>query len=133
MTFLPGQFLDVHIPSVPRAGGFTVTSTPADAQVLPSPKPPTTEATEPSLIEEEEDGLPPVDVHGREPYLELAVQDSPTNPPAAWLWKPVDEILGTQLSVRIGGSFTWPPPGYDLREIKNAVFIAGGLGIKYVT
>ncbi|KAJ9643507.1 hypothetical protein H2199_004186 [Coniosporium tulheliwenetii] len=36
VKFLPGQWLDVHIPGLPKAGGFTVTSTPAEAAPLPS-------------------------------------------------------------------------------------------------
>jgi hypothetical protein len=64
------------------------------------------------------------------PYLELAVQKSPDNPPAAWLWKPIKEVMGKEVHVRVGGSFVWPPPGVDMDKIKRAVFIAGGVGIK---
>ncbi|PGH01814.1 hypothetical protein GX51_04994 [Blastomyces parvus] len=107
--FLPGQWLDVHVPSVPQAGGFTITSTPSDA-------------------------LPPVrDTSNNEttaePYIELAVQESPSNPPAAWLWRPQDEILGQELAVRVGGSFIWPPRDVPLEEIGRVVFVAGGVGI----
>lgn len=45
------------------------------------------------------------------PYLELAVQKSPENVVARWLWQPVDAILSSELYVRVGGSFVWPPPG----------------------
>lgn len=62
--------------------------------------------------------------------MELAVQKSPSNPPAAWLWRPREEILGKELSVRVGGSFVWPPSGIDIEEIRNVVFVAGGVGIK---
>ncbi|OJD25971.1 hypothetical protein ACJ73_02656 [Blastomyces percursus] len=108
--FVPGQWLDVHVPSVPQAGGFTITSTPSDA-------------------------LPPVrDSSNKEataePYIELAVQESPSNPPAAWLWRPQDEIIGQELAVRVGGSFIWPPHDIPLREIGKVVFVAGGVGIK---
>lgn len=116
----------MHIPSIPQAGGFTITSTPADAQVLPSPAPPT------ESLSVEEEGVPPVGPRGREPYVELAVQESPSSPPAAWLWRPKEEILGKQLSIRVGGSFVWPPSGIDLGQITNIVFVAGGVGIKYV-
>lgn len=68
--------------------------------------------------------------HGRAPYVELAVQDSPSNPSAAWLWKPKEEILGKELNIRVGGSFVWPPATLDIHHIKNVVFIAGGVGIK---
>lgn len=42
------------------------------------------------------------------------------------------EILGKELNIRVGGSFVWPPTGVDVRKVKNVVFIAGGVGIKYV-
>ncbi|KAL2215976.1 hypothetical protein M432DRAFT_552736 [Thermoascus aurantiacus ATCC 26904] len=121
-TFLPGQWLDVHIPGIPQAGGFTITSTPKDAELLPSPE-------TPESLPAREDGLPPIRPRGREPYVELAVQKSPSNPPAAWLWRPKEEILGKELSIRVGGSFVWPPTGIGLEEIRNVVFVAGGVGI----
>jgi Ferric reductase NAD binding domain len=106
--FLPGQWLDVFVPGISKPGGFTITSTPPDA--LPNPE-----------------RLPAAgDTNG---YLELAVQDSPQNPPAAWLWRPVPEIMGQDLHVRVGGSFVWPPPGMDLRKVKRIVLVAGGVGI----
>ncbi|KAK2788018.1 hypothetical protein FQN53_004215 [Emmonsiellopsis sp. PD_33] len=111
--FLPGQWLDVHVPSIPQAGGFTITSTPRDS--LRSP---------PSNIRNKIDNSPT-----EEPYIELAVQKSPSNPPAAWLWRPRDEILGQELSVRVGGSFTWPPADVPLEKIGRVVFVAGGVGI----
>ncbi|KAL9593116.1 MAG: hypothetical protein Q9179_006091 [Wetmoreana sp. 5 TL-2023] len=96
------QWLDVHLPGVPQAGGFTITSTPEDAQ-----------------HKEEKRG-----------YLELAIQQSPKSPPAAWLWRPKVEILGSDVLVRVGGSFVWPPPTVDPAKIKRLVFVAGGVGIK---
>ena len=103
MQFLPGQWLDVHIRGLSKAGGFTVTSTPKDAEAkLPSAG-----------------------------YLELAVQESPRNPPAAWLWRPKQEILGETLLVRVGGSFVWPPAGVDVEKVNRVVLVAGGVGIKY--
>lgn len=101
VKFLPGQWLDTFIPGLPKAGGFTITSTPNEAR-------PTAHAA---------------------PYLELAVQRS-TNPPAQWLWQTAESILGTQLLVRVGGSFTWPPPALNASEIDRLVLIAGGVGIK---
>ena len=109
VKFLPGQWLDVHVPGLTKAGGFTITSTPRDA--LP-------QSSEPE----------PNQLHS--PFLELAVQESPSNPPAAWLWRPSEEILGRELQVRVGGSFVWPPPGVNLDEIYRVIFIAGGVGIK---
>ncbi|KGO73348.1 Riboflavin synthase-like beta-barrel [Penicillium italicum] len=121
-SFLPGQWLDVHIPSISQAGGFTITSTPADAQVLPPP-----EASIDSLACEALE--PSSESQGRPPYVELAVQDSPGNPSAAWLWKPNEEILGKELNIRVGGSFVWPPTGVNINDVKNVVFVAGGVGI----
>ncbi|KAJ5597457.1 hypothetical protein N7537_007541 [Penicillium hordei] len=121
-SFLPGQWLDVHIPSIAQAGGFTITSTPADTQVLPSP-----EASIDSLASEALE--PSSGSQGRPPYVELAVQDSPGNPSAAWLWRPKEEILGKELNIRVGGSFVWPPTGVDVNDVKNVVFVAGGVGI----
>jgi hypothetical protein len=101
VKFLPGQWLDVFIPSLSKAGGFTITSTPSDQ------------------------GKPTSD---RAAYFELAIQRS-TNPPAQWLWKPESEILNEQIIVRTGGSFVWPPPGIDVDEIEQVVLVAGGVGI----
>ncbi|CCF46880.1 oxidoreductase NAD-binding domain-containing protein 1 [Colletotrichum higginsianum] len=106
-----GQWLDTFVPGVTKPGGFTITSPPSKAS-LPSSA-----------------------------YLELAVQKSPSNPPAAWLWEqPIDQIdhggrahstekESAQLHVRVGGSFVWPPQKTDLVSPRRVVFIAGGLGI----
>ncbi|KAK8200844.1 hypothetical protein M8818_006161 [Zalaria obscura] len=113
IKFLPGQWLDVFIPSRPKAGGFTITSTPEDASPTNG------------------------DATSRTPYLELAVQRS-DNPPAQWLWRPEGEILGQRLVVRAGGSFVWPPPvgvgvgtgGEEEVVVERLVLVAGGVGIK---
>ncbi|MCJ1403319.1 hypothetical protein MMC11_006542 [Xylographa trunciseda] len=99
--FLPGQWLDVFIPGLTKAGGFTITSTPRDAKPQPS----------------------------RDGYVELAIQDSPKNPPAAWLWRPIPEILGKSLLIRVGGSFVWPPPAMNAEDVKRLILVAGGVGI----
>ena len=70
----------------------------------------------------------------RKPYLELAIQRSPEHPPAAFFWRPRSEIRGTELQVRVGGNFVWPPPQLSSSDIapqhlKRAIFVAGGLGI----
>jgi NAD(P)H-flavin reductase len=60
---------------------------------------------------------------------------SPSNPPAAYLWRPVNEILDSKLSFRVGGNFVYPPPSLNKQEcegIDRAVFIAGGVGINPV-
>ena len=106
--FAPGQWLDVFCPDIEKAGGFTITSPPSFA------KPDTLNTL-------------------HKPFLELAVQRSPDNPPAAWLWQPAEEIIGKELAVRVGGSFVWPPPGLNPTVVTRVVFIAGGVGIKCVT
>ena len=88
------------MPGVPDAGGFTITSTPRDAQ-------------------------------GSEGHLELAIQRSPRNPPAAWLWQDKEAIEGRPLRIRVGGNFVWPPSVRDIHSIDKVVFVAGGVGIKY--
>ncbi|TQN75184.1 AP-1 complex subunit gamma-1, partial [Colletotrichum shisoi] len=105
------QWLDTFVPGVTKPGGFTITSPPSKASLSSSA------------------------------YLELAVQKSPSNPPAAWLWEqPIDqrdlsgrvhstEKESAQLHVRVGGSFVWPPQNTDLVSLRRVVFIAGGLGI----
>ncbi|KAI1746400.1 hypothetical protein F4680DRAFT_19908 [Xylaria scruposa] len=113
IRFLPGQWLDVYVPGVERAGGFTITSTPRDAR-LPHP------STDATSHDGSADGGP---------YLELAVQKSPENPPAAWLWQSPKSILNTELRVRIGGSFVFPPPGINVRGLRRVVFVAGGMGV----
>ena len=67
-----------------------------------------------------------------DPHVELAIQDSPSNPPAAYLWRPSTEILNSTVSFRVGGNFIYPPPTLNKDEcgrIDRAVFIAGGVGI----
>ncbi|KAL7942996.1 hypothetical protein V8C42DRAFT_331041 [Trichoderma barbatum] len=99
IKFLPGQWLDTYIPGVSKAGGFTITSAPSVALTTSSP------------------------------YLELAVQESPDNEPAAWLWRPVNEILGEKLRVRVGGRFVFPPDENAVDEVKKVIFVAGGVGV----
>ncbi|KAK1833294.1 hypothetical protein QBC39DRAFT_303095 [Podospora conica] len=64
------------------------------------------------------------------PHLELAIQLSPQNPVAAYLWQdPPSSLLGTSVYVRVGGSFTWPPPPSVRDGLRKVVFVAGGVGI----
>lgn len=68
-------------------------------------------------------------------YIELAIQTSPPDTPAAWFWGPPSSILGQEVRVRVGGSFVWPPsfPGgvgaTTPTTLKRVVFVAGGVGI----
>jgi hypothetical protein len=113
---LPGQYLDVHIPNISQAGGFTITSPPSTTAVLPSAR------------SEGSAKLPEIP----DPYVELAIQKSDNNPPAAYFWQPVDRILNAPLQIRVGGAFVYPPPSYTLEEaskINRVVFVAGGVGI----
>ncbi|KAL6712643.1 hypothetical protein ACN47E_000520 [Coniothyrium glycines] len=103
--FLAGQWLDVFVPNVEKAGGFTITSSPNEALPQSDPE--------------------------HKPYFELAIQKSPTNPTASWLWQPEGEIQGKEITVRVGGSFVWPPR-LDVKEIKRVIFVAGGVGINPV-
>ncbi|KAI0881177.1 uncharacterized protein GGS22DRAFT_76791 [Annulohypoxylon maeteangense] len=107
LRFLPGQWLDVYVPGVSKAGGYTITSPPSSARSSTSHDP----------------SSPP-----SQPYLELAVQKSP-DPPAAWLWQDPDSITYSELRVRVGGSFVWPPPGINTRTLRKVVFVAGGVGV----
>ncbi|TGJ84299.1 hypothetical protein E0Z10_g4445 [Xylaria hypoxylon] len=138
IRFLPGQWLDVYVPGVEKAGGFTITSTPREArQAHPAlESEDTSETTSPY-----EQGKNSKAARG--PYLELAVQKSPDNPAAAWLWQDPhpstadhhtsssgpDSIIGKELHVRVGGGFVWPPPGINVRTLRRVVFVAGGVGV----
>ncbi|KAI1659943.1 hypothetical protein F4813DRAFT_401452 [Daldinia decipiens] len=107
LRFLPGQWLDVFVPGVSKAGGYTITSPPSLARPH----------------------LSPGSAHAQSPgYVELAVQKS-VDPPAAWLWQNPDEITYAELRVRVGGSFVWPPAGIDVQALRHVVFVAGGVGI----
>jgi len=106
IQFLPGQWLDVYVPTIPQVGGFTITSPPSKA-------------------------LPSNPNNNGYAYLELAIQKSPLNPPAAWLWKPPPAILHSPLHIRVGGTFVFPPfpPNDKSKPLKKVIFIAGGVGI----
>ncbi|KAK3684918.1 hypothetical protein B0T22DRAFT_203010 [Podospora appendiculata] len=112
IKFLPGQWLDVYVPTVPKAGGFTITSPPSKA----------------TMPGDGGDDNARASAAGNG-YLELAVQKSPDNPPAAWLWQPATAILHARLDVRVGGSFIWPPAGVQLASLRKVVLVAGGVGI----
>jgi NAD(P)H-flavin reductase len=47
-----------------------------------------------------------------------------------WLWQtPATKIIGSELQVRVGGSFVWPPPGVMVSTLRKVVFVAGGVGV----
>jgi len=118
LRYLPGQYVDLHVPEIERVGGFTITSPPQTALQLPAPTPSTT--------------TPPSAATFDDPHIELAIQDSPSNPPAAYLWKPPSEIMNAPVRFRVGGNFTYPPmtlSRLEFERINNVVLIAGGVGI----
>ncbi|KAI0433392.1 hypothetical protein F5Y09DRAFT_85209 [Xylaria sp. FL1042] len=146
--FLSGQWLDVYLPGVEKAGGFTITSTPREARLAHPPPSDTEGAGEAQAQNEQKNETVKAKATG--PYLELAVQKSPDNPPAAWLWQDavdpssVDDrgpgpsgnhksipspIIGREIRVRVGGGFVWPPPGINVRSLRRVVFVAGGVGV----
>ncbi|RMZ83466.1 hypothetical protein DV737_g1612, partial [Chaetothyriales sp. CBS 132003] len=113
LRHLPGQYIDLHIPGIPTVGGFTITSTPQTALPITTTAP---ERPEPPQTR----------------YIELAIQKSPGNPPAAYLWQAPSTILNSPVSFQVGGRFTYPPRTLGQQEsaaIENAVFVAGGVGI----
>ncbi|KAL2444313.1 hypothetical protein ABEF95_016593 [Exophiala dermatitidis] len=99
----PGQYIDLYIPNVDVVGGFTITSSPGAAS-----------------FDKTED-----------PHIELAIQSSPTNPPAAYLWRSPPEILNSTVSFKVGGNFIYPPPTTTTQNsnLDRVVFVAGGVGI----
>ncbi|KAK4936307.1 hypothetical protein LTR10_022784 [Elasticomyces elasticus] len=103
LRHLPGQYVDLYIPNIDVVGGFTITSPPQAA------------------VQNQDD-----------PHIELAIQSSPGNPPAAYLWRPVPEIIDSTVTFRIGGNFAYPPLTLSREQcesIERVVFIAGGVGI----
>jgi NAD(P)H-flavin reductase len=93
----PGQWVDLHIPSLARPGGFTITSTPYSADSS----------------------------RAKAPHIDLAVQTSTISPAAEWLWHEQEDIMGKELSVRVGGSFVWQSES----KPRQVLFVAGGVGI----
>ena len=120
ISFLPGQWLDVHVPSVPQTGGFTITSTPRAASQHPYGGPP----HNPDHFYE--DGI----LETKQPTIRLAIGKAPGNPPAAWLWRDVSEIQCRTIQVRVGGRFVWPPVSHEFLAWERVVMVAGGVGIK---
>lgn len=151
--FNAGQWLDVFVPSpsIHKPGGFTITSAPyhsipprirSSFPIPASSDPLALKDGSPfkksiESVKEAVDSLNnPVDMHNHsDAFIELAVQKSPKNPPAAWLWRDVEEVLGKKLMVRVGGSFVWPPPSMMKTGVspETVVLVAGGVGIKSVT
>ncbi|KAK4188217.1 hypothetical protein QBC35DRAFT_496970 [Podospora australis] len=101
IQYLPGQWLDLYHPP------FTPNQKPGGFTITSSPSPSSPQNT----------------------TIELAIQSSPSNPPAAYLWQdPPTSLLNTPVKVRIGGSFVFPPPSPSF-PVKKVVFVAGGVGI----
>ncbi|AEO62735.1 uncharacterized protein THITE_2038515 [Thermothielavioides terrestris NRRL 8126] len=127
--FLPGQWVDLYPPphtGIKKPGGFTITSSPSLAVARRPPA-----ATHRHSPDDEAQPEPTTAASPSPAYLELAIQSSPTNPPAAYLFQPAAELLRNEVRVRIGGSFVFPPPAAALAPppLRKAVFVAGGMGI----
>ncbi|KAL2263484.1 hypothetical protein VTK26DRAFT_6600 [Humicola hyalothermophila] len=132
ITFRPGQWVDLYPPpstNILKPGGFTITSSPSLAQPQPS-----SSSSEPASKAREESG--PSHPTTSSPHIELAIQASPSNPPAAYLFQsPPSRLLDTPVQVRIGGSFVFPPPSSSpsspasLSPLRKVVFVASGMGI----
>ncbi|KAK4251053.1 hypothetical protein C7999DRAFT_28369 [Corynascus novoguineensis] len=127
ITFLPGQWVDLYPPpeaGIPKPGGFTITSSPS----LALPKHKQTQTAHAPVKKEVERN----DQEKESPYIELAIQSSPQNPVAAYLFLPSSQLLHTPVRVRIGGSFVFPPPPALLAPssfLRKVVLVAGGMGI----
>ncbi|SPQ21772.1 bd3b671e-2a23-4bf1-95b6-53afe3ed412c [Thermothielavioides terrestris] len=129
IKFLPGQWVDLYPPphtGIKKPGGFTITSSPSLAVARRPPA-----ATHRHSPDDEAQPEPTTAASPSPAYLELAIQSSPTNPPAAYLFQPAAELLRNEVRVRIGGSFVFPPPAAALAPppLRKAVFVAGGMGI----
>lgn len=85
----PGQWVDLHIPSLARPGGFTITSSPHSADASRT----------------------------KAPHIDLAIQQSTISPAAQWLWHSEEDIVGKELGVRVGGSFVWQRENESLRHV----------------
>ncbi|ORY79421.1 hypothetical protein BCR37DRAFT_394154 [Protomyces lactucae-debilis] len=68
---------------------------------------------------------------GLQGTFRLAVQKAERNPPAKWLWRPVDQLVNKQtVEVRVGGQFTFPPVNFRrlAGQVRGITLIAGGIG-----
>lgn len=50
------------------------------------------------------------------------------------MWRDEKQVVGSEVCVRVGGSFVWPPPKVHGLErggggVKRVVFVAGGVGV----
>lgn len=118
LRHLPGQYIDLTIPNINVVGGFTITSPPQTAL---------------SFLHPTKSNTPNSPTHGlTKPYIELAIQRSDNNPPATYLWRPSNTILGTEVTFKVGGEFAFPPLTLNKQEcedLQRVVFIAGGVGV----
>ncbi|TGO82435.1 hypothetical protein BPOR_0832g00050 [Botrytis porri] len=126
LTWKPGQWVDLFLPGIQRPGGFSIVNSPI-SQFSPSID---------DLKEEKKRGI---ELAIQKPILKLN-SGGKISEQVAWLFQPSSEILGKEVAVRIGGSFTWPPclsvkkesEGCQKKRVENGnrvVFIAGGMGI----
>ncbi|KAH8160835.1 hypothetical protein CIB48_g7411 [Xylaria polymorpha] len=107
-----GQWLDVYVPGVEKAGGFTITSTPRDAR-LPHTSADGNETCKQGRTVPRARGAEIARERARR--LSLAVSGG-LHP-------------RSELRVRVGGGFVFPPPGINVRALRRVVFVAGGMGV----
>ncbi|KAB8297085.1 hypothetical protein EYC80_002473 [Monilinia laxa] len=107
LTWKPGQWVDLYLPGIEKPGGYSITNFPLpptrnNTRNSPSTSTsPNDENPSPKKREEEEQGI------------ELAIQrpiftheeDGKISEQVTWLFQDAEEILGTEVRVRIGGSF----------------------------
>ncbi|KAF8471808.1 hypothetical protein BDZ91DRAFT_716576 [Kalaharituber pfeilii] len=107
LSFYPGQFLDLHLPNLPKPGGFTIVSVPSKLPEL-------------QLAVQKAEWNP-----AAKWLWDLLYDDDG-----------MVEETNAEVKVRVGGEFRWPPPPQDgiggvveVKRIKHVVLVAGGLGV----
>ncbi|KAF5877787.1 putative oxidoreductase nad-binding domain-containing protein 1 protein [Botrytis fragariae] len=126
LNWKPGQWIDLFLPGIQRPGGFSIVNIPPYQ-------------SSPSIDDLKEEKGTGIELAIQKPILKLN-SGGKISEQVAWLFQPSSEILGKEVAVRIGGSFTWPPSfwheegskGHWKERVDNGnrvVFIAGGMGI----
>ncbi|KAF7959810.1 hypothetical protein EAE96_001416 [Botrytis aclada] len=126
LTWKPGQWIDLFLPGIHRPGGFSIVNMPPSQ-------------SSPSIDDSKEEKERGIELAIQKPILKLN-SGGKISEQVAWLFQPSSEILGKEVSVRAGGSFTWPPSWWYQKgnrgcqkkraeDRDRVVFIAGGMGI----
>ncbi|KAG4030318.1 hypothetical protein MFRU_012g00600 [Monilinia fructicola] len=150
LTWKPGQWVDLYLPGIEKPGGYSITNFPLHHTPDQTSTPPST-TTPPN--EEETSRTEKRDAEDQ--GIELAIQrpiiphegEGKISEQVTWLFQDAGEIVGTEVRVRVGGSFVWPPDSFasfpssaakgddDSKHLHNGtgvkriIFIAGGMGI----